>query len=124
MVKNTSRTFNSDALLVGHMSAAVSLLSYLDYANLDTFTAPLPLTIAIGLAGGNIFKHIQYQLHRLMCKLEVIREKLFKKSRISTSTPFYCPFHGSYSEHFQVKWFFDNWHELLWHDTEVLIAER
>lgn len=124
MVQNTSRSFDSEALLVGHMSAAVSLLSYLDYANLDTFTSPLPSTIAIGLAGGNILKHCQYQLHRLMCKFEIIREKLLKKSQLSTSAPFYCPFRGSYSEYFQIKWFFDNWHELLWHDTEVLIAER
>ena len=128
VIQNASLSFSSETYLIGHMSAAMSLLSYLDFFNPNVYETSLPQSIAIGLAGGNLLKHCQYQLHRLKCHLELVLKKLFLRSSLKyrrrTSSPYFCPFHGSYSEHFQLKWFFDNWHEHLWHDTEVLIAER
>lgn len=130
----TSASFSTKLLFIAHNAVAMSLLSYLLWE--DQFQQPiprLPSIVSLGLAGGSIYRNLQWELHRIQCKIKyhtykhidaaLIKLKIKREGKIPSQVPFNCPSRGSYAETFHIKWFFNNFHEGIWHDTEVMIAE-
>ena len=143
------QTISEKTLQLAWKAGILSSLSYLQYEQ-DQLVPLLPHTVSFETTG---FKSLLQQLfHRKLCQtknavkrlyhflvgslsfpvrilqslVHLIRPPTDRKNRHhhhAISPYVVCPRREKNMEKFEFRWFFGDWKEGMWHDTEVLLAE-
>lgn len=116
-IRNASPSLSLPALQLAHLASTFSLLAYINWEGDRKLNLTLPRSIAIGAFGGDSMQRLAWALDRMRCRMG---EQMKRMTRARRRT---CAVRGASASTFRVKWFFNNFREDMWHDTELLIGE-